>query len=102
MYVGGAAFAAFWLISVWLEQAASRQPRVATAIYQFPYSHKGHINYLTAGQASIAHWGNILAYGWGVAAAAGCWAILSERRASQIRTDMFLRRRDPSGENADP
>jgi len=101
MFIGVAGFAAFWLISLWLEGAASRQPGVATAVYQFPYHHKGHTNYLTASQAWLASWGNILAYGWGLGAAAGCLALLSERRAARIRVDTFLRRHDPRAENSD-
>jgi hypothetical protein len=101
MYIGGAAFAAFWVISVLLERAASRQPNVATGIYQFPYYHKGHTSYLSAGQASLAHWGDLLVYGWCVAAAAGCWSILSERRAARIRTEMFFSRKGSDGENSD-
>jgi hypothetical protein len=101
MYIGGAAFFAFWLISVWLEGAARVQPDVATGIYQYPYYHKGHTNYLTGGQASLAQWGDLLVYGWGLAAAAASWAILSERRAARRRTDMFLRHQNPAGENSD-
>lgn len=101
MAIGGASFAAFWAISVWLEGAAWQQPHAATGIYQFAYYHKGHTNYITARQASLAHWGSILAYGWALFAVAGCWAVLSETRAAQIRTDKFLGHQHPGGENFD-
>jgi hypothetical protein len=85
MYIGLAGFFAWWLISFHLQDVASVQPEVATGIYQFPYFHKGHWNYLTAEQASLAYWGNLLGYGWGIGAGAACWRVVSETRADSRR-----------------
>jgi hypothetical protein len=85
LLLGLASFIAFWLISVWLESAASHQPAIATGLYQHPYLHKGRVNYLTDGQARIACIGRALAFGWGAAAIAAIWIKIGDARAGRMR-----------------
>lgn len=89
LYVGAASFAAFWLISVWLEGMASIQPDVATGLFQHPYAYKGRIGFLTDDQALVAHIGNVLAYGWGLAVVAAIWLHYHKQRADQAQTYML-------------
>lgn len=89
LYIGGASCAAFWLISVWLDGAAAVQPSVATGLFQHPYAFKGRIGFLTNGQALLASIGNVLAYGWGLAAISGAWLLYDERKVNQVRSDML-------------
>lgn len=89
LYIGAMSFAAFWLISVWLNGAATVQPSMATGIFQHPYAFKGRIGFLTDSQALAAHIGNLLAYGWGLAAVSGIWLLNDERKADQTQANQF-------------
>ena len=82
-YGGVAAFLAFWVLTGWLDGAAFRQPVAATGIYQFAYYHKGHTNYLTAGEGALDRLRIFLGFAAASGFAAGCWGSLSKRRAAR-------------------
>lgn len=98
LYTGAMSSAAFWLISVWLNGVAAGQPSMATGIFQHPYAFKGRIGFLTDGQALAAHIGNVLAYGWGLAAVSGIWLLNDERKADQTQAKLiFIENQKPHG-----
>ena len=82
------AFAGFWVISVWLETAASGQPGVATGAFQHPYALIGHVTYLTSGQAGFALLAHVLAYGSWIAALAAIGIMYGALRGDRARAEV--------------
>jgi hypothetical protein len=95
---GLVAFAGFWGISVRLESEAAKQP-IANGPFQHAYPFKGHVGFLTDGQAMLGHVAHVLAYGWWIAAFAGIWVLISDRNADKARLNLALSQFRPGREH---